>query len=666
MPETKGGGYAERKLRIADPFGDDNEMLQRLTEEAFNSVSNGKPTINLMQASTGLEFALKRLHPVCPLPDKVWYPAVFRNYDLDRDGEIDKEAFIDILQQYHAYHYARLVKRQQRHHGGQVTVNVSCGSATSQRRTAIPGQSATSRAGLGAGGNVVDNKEQSLVLASYIMYPAHHGICEVYKDYIFGETAGKGSFGKVQLVTNKKTGARRACKSIGIQSPDQWELIKAEIELLKALNHPNIMKLYETYQDGYTIYLIIELCHGGPLFDRIVQHYEKLRSPITEEQVSHWMRQILSACAYCHERGVVHRDLKPENILFVDSSPDSPIKVIDFGLSDTMQRLRETAKEVKEKRGGVGGAVARLLPSFNGRHIIPWYVRRVRMQRAGTPHYMAPEMIRGDYDERCDLFAVGIIMYQLLSGIHPFYVPGLDNEETVKSKILTVDPPTTGEEWQCVTSQAKDLVRKLIVKNPKKRLSAAQALEHPWFQFMQGRQAKPSQLTASVFEGLRNWQNQNRLKQAVLQLLAKELNETDILELRKKFEALDQKGDGTITIDELKESMHNAGYKVIESELAAIVDSIDAQHQGFIGYNEFISALLLRRMTLQEEQLREVFNKFDVRGEGCLTMESLRKALKGSRYGQLTDEELKLIFAEVDKNNDGYVDFYEFCDLMTS
>ncbi|KFH15887.1 calcium-dependent protein kinase CDPK9, partial [Toxoplasma gondii MAS] len=83
-------------------------------------------------------------------------------------------------------------------------------------------------------------------------------------------------------------------------------------------------------------------------------------------------------------------------------------------------------------------------------------------------------------------------------------------------------------------------------------------------------------------------------------------------------------------------------------------------------YNEFISALLLRRMTLQEEQLREVFNKFDVRGEGCLTMESLRKALKGSRYGQLTDEELKLIFAEVDKNNDGYVDFYEFCDLMTS
>ncbi|PHJ15709.1 calcium-dependent protein kinase cdpk9, partial [Cystoisospora suis] len=344
------------------------------------------------------------------------------------------------------------------------------------------------------------------------------------------------------------------------------------------------------------------------------------------------MRQILSACAYCHERGVVHRDLKPENILFVDTTSDSPLKVIDFGLSDTMQRVRDSAREVKEKRGGVGGAMARLLPAINGKHIIPWYVRRVRMQRAGTPHYMSPEMIRGDYDEKCDLFSVGIIMYQLLSGIHPFYVPGLDNEATVKNKILNLDPSLTGDEWQCVSSQAKDLVKKLINKNPKKRLSAQQALEHPWFQVMQSRRAQPSQLTQSVFEGLRNWQKQNRLKQAVLQLLAKELNETDILELRRKFEALDQKGDGTITIDELKQSMHSAGFRVIESELAAIVDSIDVQQQGFIGYNEFISALLLRRMTLQEEQLREVFNKFDIKKEGRITMETLRAALKGSRY----------------------------------
>ncbi|PHJ19606.1 calcium-dependent protein kinase cdpk9, partial [Cystoisospora suis] len=350
------------KLRIIDPFEDENDMLSRLTEEAFASVSNGRSTVNLMQATSGLEFALKRLHPICPLPEKAWYSAgvgvltaspslsetpagdspgqkhtsssrrssyschsasyssssrrgIFKNYDLDRDGEIDKDAFVDILQQYHAYHYSRLVKKQQKGGGGTATttgggggggLNITLHACDSNHSSNQKGlgrlggnsqQSTNSssstnthsgRSGGGAGttGDASsDTKEQSLMLASHIMYPAHHGLCEVYKDYIFGETAGKGSFGKVQLVTNKKTGARRACKSIGIQSPDQWELIKAEIELLKALNHPNIMKLYETYQDGYTIYLIIELCHGGPLFDRIVQHYEKLRTPITEELV---------------------------------------------------------------------------------------------------------------------------------------------------------------------------------------------------------------------------------------------------------------------------------------------------------------------------------------------------------------------------------------------
>ncbi|OEH78793.1 calcium-dependent protein kinase CDPK9 [Cyclospora cayetanensis] len=444
-----------------------------------------------------------------------------------------------------------------------------------------------------AGGSLSD---QSVQLASHIMYPAHHGVCQVFRDYRFA-----------------------------IQSPEQWELIKSEVELLKALNHPNIMKLFETYQDGYTIYLIIELCKGGPLFDRIVKHYDVMRSPITEEQMCGWMRQILSACSYCHERGVVHRDLKPENILFVDASDDSPLKVIDFGLSGTVNRLRETAKEVKERRSGVTAAFAKLFPIIGGKHIIPWYVRRVRMQRAGTPHYMAPEMIRGQYDEKCDLFSVGIIMFQ-----------------------------------------AKDLLKKLMQKNPRKRISAQAALEHPWFTLLATRSTCASQLTPSVFEGLRSWQRQNRLKQAVLQLLAKELNETDIIQLRKKFEALDRTGKGTITVDELKQSMREAGYTVVESELEQIFNSIDANQQGHIGYNEFISTLLARRIVVREEQLREIFDKFDSKGEGRLTLETLRDVLKRSKYGVLTDGELQMIFAEIDKNSDGYVDFYEFCDLMTA
>ncbi|CDJ37539.1 CAM kinase, CDPK family CAM kinase TgTPK5, putative [Eimeria tenella] len=317
------------KARIVDPFSENNDqMLRRLIGEGFTSISHGKNRVNLMQAGTGLEFVFKRLQPVVPLPDREWYSAVFRNYDVDQDGEIDREAFEDIILQYHAHHYEKVFQNSRR-----------------------PGQTQ---------------------LASYIMFPAHHGVCQVFKDYHFGEVVGKGSFGKVQLVTHKKTGAKRACKTIAIQSPEQWKLIKSEVELLKALNHPNIMKLFETYQDGYTIYLIIELCKGGPLFDRIVRHYEVMRSPLTEEQVCVWMRQILSACSYCHEKGVVHRDLKPENILFVDVHADSPLKIIDFGLSGTLNRLRETATEVK-RRFGVSASIAKLFPIISGKNIIPWY-----------------------------------------------------------------------------------------------------------------------------------------------------------------------------------------------------------------------------------------------------------------------------------------------------
>ncbi|KAL8430382.1 hypothetical protein ACSSS7_005962 [Eimeria intestinalis] len=171
--------------------------------------------------------------------------------------------------------------------------------------------------------------------------------------------------------------------------------------------------LFETYQDGYAIYLVIELCKGKPLYDEISQNYRIRKEPLTERKVCLWMRQILSACCYCHEREVVHRDLKPENILFVDASEDSPLKVIDFGLSNTLTHLRETAcPPPSTRRHRVGSAFTRLLPMLRRSPLLPWLSKKRRMERAGTPHYMAPEMLRGLYDEKCDLFSIGIIMHQ--------------------------------------------------------------------------------------------------------------------------------------------------------------------------------------------------------------------------------------------------------------
>lgn len=477
------------------------------------------------------------------------------------------------------------------------------------------------------------------------------------RDYELKGVIGGGNFGKVQIVIHRKTGQRRACKTILIHWPSQRQLIEQEIETLKCLDHPNILRLHETYDDGCTIYLIMELCEGGMLYDRIVKHYERLRTPITEEQVAVWMKQTLSATKFCHERQIVHRDVKPDNIILVDESDSSDIKVIDFGLSSTMQKLRKSRREVPSiNRSGF----SRILSRFR--------TKRYQMEVAGTAHFMAPEVIQGDYAEKCDIFSIGIIMYQLLSGVHPFFVPHVDTEESVKAKILKTKPSTTSAAWTCVSPSAKDLVGRMLEKNPNKRLSAADALNHYWFKIMdKPRSGFNSTLTHSVFEGLQSWQNENRLKQAFLKLIAKGLSEREIQDLRKKFKALDKTGDGIITIDDLRRSMIKSGYRVDERQLRGILDSLDSTGSNLICYNEFIAALLSKRMVLQEARLRETFDKFDFNGRGYITIDSVRAAIKDSRYGgNLNMGELEHIFREVDKDSDGRVDFIDFMELMSS
>lgn len=180
----------------------------------------------------------------------------------------------------------------------------------------------------------------------------------------------------------------------------------------------------------------------------------------------------------------------------------------------------------------LAAARARMLPTVGGKHAIPWHERRKVMQTAGTPHYMAPEMIQGFYDEKADLFSIGIIFCQLLTGWHPFYVPG-DDEQAVRGKITATEPVEFPQEtWALVSRDALELCKKLLERNPKNRLSAAQALAHAWFKDP----TKPSPygniegLSVSIFEGLKQYQAYNKLKRAVLQLLTRELSEFQIQE----------------------------------------------------------------------------------------------------------------------------------------
>jgi len=484
------------------------------------------------------------------------------------------------------------------------------------------------------------------------LFPTYVGRLAIFDDYEFFGDVGSGSFGKVMVVRHKQTKQLRACKVVAVQTALQRELIDTEIKLLKNLNHPNIMKMHEVYfeQDcdrgrvtNGNIYLVTELCEGGDLFSRILHHYERLKQPMTESHVAFMMQQILSATKYCHDQDIIHRDIKPENILFVDRSSSSPLKIIDFGLANFTEQIREQAKEVKIPRGGAVGRLARMLPSVNGKHLIPWHERKKVMQKAGTPHYMAPEMIEGCYDQKADLFSIGIILCQLFTGWHPFYAPG-DDEHSVRAKITLPEPVHFPREvWEPVSKDALDLTRKLLEKCPRSRLSAAQALAHPWFRDP----AKPSPfgnvsgLSISIFDGLMQYQAYNKLKRAVLQLLTRELSEFQIQELRKKFMALDTQGDGLLSPEELVDGMRHVGYEMSDAELKQVMAALDGTGRQRIGYKEFISALIERRVKFDRQQLWECFKKFDTEGTGKITYDNVKSIMSPA----LTESEWQEIAA---------------------
>lgn len=252
------------------------------------------------------------------------------------------------------------------------------------------------------------------------------------------------------------------------------------------------------------------------------------------------------------------------------------------------------------------------------------------MQRAGTAHYMAPEMIEGCYDQKADMFSIGIILCQLLTGWHPFYLQGVDDENSVRAKISSPEAVAFPQElWKFVSPEAMNLCKLLLEKKPEMRLSAAKALAHPWFRDP----SKPSAfgnveaLSASIFDGLMKYQAYNKLKRAVLQLLTRELSEYQIQELRGKFMALDTQGDGLLCPEALMDGMKHIGYKMSSDELDQVVAALDSTGCQRIGYKEFISALIERRVKFDRQQLWECFKKFDIHETGKITYDDIKSVV---------------------------------------
>uniref|UniRef100_A0A671KWN8 Ribosomal protein S6 kinase n=1 Tax=Sinocyclocheilus anshuiensis TaxID=1608454 RepID=A0A671KWN8_9TELE len=267
-----------------------------------------------------------------------------------------------------------------------------------------------------------------------------HGKNILFSDgYILKEDIGMGSFSVCKRCIHKATNTEYAVKVIDKTNTDPSEEIEI---LLRYGQHPNIITLKDVYDNGKQVYLVTELMRGGELLDRILK-----QKFFSEREASAVLHTITKTVEYLHSQGVVHRDLKPSNILYVDESgnPES-LRICDFGF-------------------------AKQLRADNGLLMTPCY----------TANFVAPEVLkRQGYDEGCDIWSLGVLLYTMIAGFTPFANGPEDTPEEILSRIGSGHFTLTGGNWDAVSDAAKDLVSKMLHVDPHQRLTAKQVLKHPW------------------------------------------------------------------------------------------------------------------------------------------------------------------------------------------
>ncbi|EXB64077.1 Calcium-dependent protein kinase SK5 [Morus notabilis] len=446
-----------------------------------------------------------------------------------------------------------------------------------------------------------------------------HRTQNVREMYSLGKKLGQGQFGTTFLCTDNSSGSRFACKSIPkrkLLCPDDYDDVWREIQIMHHLSeHPHVVRIRGAFEDSAAVHLVMELCDGGELFDRIVRkgHY-------SEREAAKLIKTIVGVVEACHSLGVFHRDLKPENFLFDSADDDAALKATDFGLS-VFYKPGETFSDV-----------------------------------VGSPYYVAPEVLRKHYGPEADVWSAGVILYILLSGVPPFWA---ESEMGIFRQILQGKLDFESEPWPSISQSAKDLIRKMLDRNPNKRLTAHQVLCHPWI--VDDRIAPDKPLDSAVLSRLKQFSAMNKLKKMALRVIAERLSEEEIGGLKELFKMIDTDNSGSITFDELKEGLRRVGSELMESEIKDLMDAADIDNSGTIDYGEFLAATVHLNKLEREENLLSAFSFFDKDGSGFITIDELQQACR--EFG-LNDVHLDEMIKEIDQDNDGQIDYGEFAAMM--
>ena len=453
--------------------------------------------------------------------------------------------------------------------------------------------------------------------------------------YIKTKMLGSGAFGEVWLAHHKdldRDFAMKIIKKRKSRRNDEKEILN-EIEILKKLDHPKILKVVDFYSTLKKYYIITEYCHEGELFNEIIKV-----GKFDEGQAAFIINQILKAITYCHKMNIIHRDLKPENIMITNREKNGclQVKLIDFGTAKIFEKGHQENKYV------------------------------------GSSYYMAPEIIKRKYDEKCDLWSIGVIMYILLTGRPPF--DGNDDDEILENVKKGVFDKSSYP-YPLLSSQSKDLIDKLLQYDPKKRISADQAIEHPWFKTAEFKKKDKvntiaPELARELIGNMTKYRSDNILKCAVIAYLVHHITNTEeCFEASKLFIKIDLNYDGKIEKHELIQGFQKywgISKEEAEEKVELIFSNIDTDFNGFIEYEEFVRASVNSSIFMSKNYLKFAFNYFDRDASGDITFEEIKKRFtqNAKNINEEVDQELKEIFDSIDINGDGSISFNEFCKMM--
>lgn len=422
--------------------------------------------------------------------------------------------------------------------------------------------------------------------------------------YELEKEVGRGHFGHTCSARGKKGDLKDQPLAVKIISKAKMttaisiEDVRREVKILKALSgHHHLVKFYDACEDANNVYIIMELCEGGELLDRILSRGGRY----TEEDARFIVVQILSVVAYCHLQGIVHRDLKPENFLFTSRNEDGDMKLIDFGLSDFI-RPEERLNDI-----------------------------------VGSAYYVAPEVLHRSYSLEADIWSIGVITYILLCGSRPFWAR---TESGIFRAVLRADPIFDEIPWPSVSPEAKDFVKRLLNKDYRKRMTAAQALTHPWLRD----ECRAIPLDILIYKLVKSYLHATPFKRAALKSLSKALTEDELVYLRSQFRLLEPNKDGRVSLDNFRMALaRNSTDAMNESRVPDILTVMEPLGYRKIDFEEFCAAAIsthqLEALEGWEQIASTGFEFFEEEGNRVIGVEELAKELNvgPSAYTVLKD-----------------------------